>query len=48
MNLLVSFNPKMDDLTLISLVVLGLPFHIQDRLDKVEITSIRKLISKIN
>lgn len=47
-NLLVSFNPKMDDLTLISLVVIGLPFHIQDRLDKVEITSIGKLISKIN
>ncbi len=47
-NLLISFNPKMDDLTLISLVVLGLPFHLQDRLDKVEITSIGKLISKIN
>lgn len=48
MNLLVSFNPKIDDFTLMAQIVCGLPLHLQERIDVVETPTVGKLISKIN
>ena len=48
MNMLVSFNPKMDSLTLIAQIVCGLPLTLQERIDITEIGSVGKLMSKIN
>ncbi len=47
-NLLVSFNPKMDELTKIALIVIGLPYAVQERIDRSEIESVSKLLSKLN
>ena len=38
----------MDDLTKIALIVLGLPFFVQDKIDPAEISSVSKLMSKLN
>lgn len=48
LNLLTSFNPKMDQDTIIALIVVNLPFAIQDKIDRSEIPSVSKLLSKIN
>jgi hypothetical protein len=47
-SLLVNFNPKMDDATKIALIVAGLPLSVQERLERSEIDSVSKLLSKIN
>ena len=48
MNLLVRFNPKMDDFTLRAQIVCGLPLYLQERIDMAETPNVGKLISKIN
>ena len=48
MNLLVSFNPKIDDFTLRAQIVCGLPLYLQERIDMAETPNVGKLISKIN
>jgi hypothetical protein len=48
LNLLISFNPKMDEETRIALIVTGLPQSVQQRIDPSEISSVSKLLSKIN
>ena len=48
LNLLVAFNPKMDELTRIAHIVTGLPFSIQEKLDRSEIETVSKLLSKLN
>ena len=48
LNLLVHLNSKMDEETKINLIVVGLPLSVQERLDKTEIDSVGKLLSKIN
>ena len=48
MNLLVSFNPKMDNFTLMAQIVCGLPVHLQERVDIADTPTVGKLISKIN
>jgi len=48
MNVLVSFNPKMDEFTLMAQIVCGLPIQFQERVDMTDTPTIGKLISKIN
>ncbi len=48
LNLIVALNLKMDEDTRISLIVVGLHYSVQDRIDHAEITSVSKLLSKIN
>ena len=48
LNSLVSFNPKMDEFTKIALIVIGLPFAVQEKIDRAEIETVSKLLSKLN
>lgn len=48
LNLLVTFNPKMDELTKIAHIVIGLPYAVQEKIDRSEIESVNKLLSKLN
>lgn len=48
LNLLIAFNPKMDELTRIAHIVIGLPYSVQERLDRSEIETTSKLFSKLN
>jgi len=45
LNLLTAYNPKMDEYTKISLIVIGLPYSVQEKIDPESVT---KLLSKIN
>ncbi len=48
LNLLVTFNSKMDELTKIAHIVIGLPYAVQEKIDRSEIESVSKLLSKLN
>ena len=47
-NLLINFHSKMDDVMKITLIILGLPISIQEKIDPSEISSVGKLLSKLN
>jgi hypothetical protein len=47
-NLLLNCHSKMDDRIKISLIVIGLPLYIQEKIDPSEISSVSKLFSKLN
>jgi len=45
---LVSLNSNIDEFTKIGLIVTGLPFSVQERIDIAETTTVSKLLSKLN
>jgi hypothetical protein len=47
-NLLINFHSKIDEVMKIALIVLGLPFTIQEKIDPSEISSVSELLRKLN
>lgn len=48
LSLLAGFNPKMDEDTRLALIALGLPIHLQNRINLAECSTVGKLITLIN
>lgn len=48
LNLLVSYNPKMTDLDKMTVLALGLPRHLQDKINMSDVTTLGKMLSLIN
>ncbi|KAF6199392.1 hypothetical protein GE061_007418 [Apolygus lucorum] len=48
LNLLATYNPKMHELDRITQLALGLPRHLQDRINLAETTTLGKMLSTIN